>query len=66
MGDEECVQRCEGLCVWDHEGHHGYCAHAVGARMWARDGNTWDVRAVGGEDYVVGWDEEDRVCGGVF
>jgi hypothetical protein len=34
--------------------------------MWARDGNAWDVRAVGGEDYVVGWDEEDGVCGRVF
>jgi hypothetical protein len=24
------------------------------------------MRAVGGEDYVVGWDEEDGVRGGVF
>jgi hypothetical protein len=24
------------------------------------------VRAVGGKDYVVGWDEEDGVRGGVF
>ena len=24
------------------------------------------MRAVGCEDYVVGWDEENGVCGGVF
>jgi hypothetical protein len=34
--------------------------------LGARDGNARDVRAVGGEDYVVGWDEEDGVRGGVF
>jgi hypothetical protein len=35
----------------------------VATTLRARD--AWDVRAVGGE-YVVGWDEEDGVRGGVF
>lgn len=66
VGDEESVQGREGLCVRDHEGHHGHREHAVRAHMRARDGDARDVCAVGCEDDVVGWDEEDGVRGGVF
>lgn len=59
--DEEGVQRGERLGVRHDEGHHGYRERAAGARLWARDGQARDVRAVRGEDDVVRWDEEDRV-----
>ena len=66
VGDEVRVERCEGLRVRDDEGHHGHGELAARAHLRARDGDAGDVRAVGREDYVVGWDEEDRVRGGVF
>jgi hypothetical protein len=64
--DEVGVQGREGLRVRDHEGHHGHGELAAGAHLRARDGDARDVRAVGREDDVVGRDEEDGVCGGVF
>ena len=59
--DEECVERGKGLRVGHDEGHDGHREHAVRAHLRARDGDAWDVRAVGREDDVMRRDEEGRV-----
>jgi hypothetical protein len=59
MRDEEGMQGRKCLGVRNNEGHDGYHERAVGARLGARDGQTRDVRAVRGEDDVVGRDEEN-------
>ena len=64
--DEEGVEWGKGLGVGHDEGHDGYCEHAVGAHLRARDGDAWDVGAVRREDDVVRRDEEDGVRDGVL